>query len=133
LIDKEADEMQREDDFQARRAHLADLSDEALYERFWDLTEQVVDPLIDLAKWNTSPGVEQAVVLRMGFSSLESKEVVAKCVEHGLLKKGAGNCIYRLAQKRNMNTREAGLTLIGDENELAWKELKGILQSAARD
>ena len=40
--------MIREDDFQERRKHIANLTDEELYERFWQLTEQVVDPLLEL-------------------------------------------------------------------------------------
>ena len=36
--------MKRADDFAERRKHLASLSDQELYERFWSLTEQVVDP-----------------------------------------------------------------------------------------
>ena len=39
--------IKREDDFEERRSHLKDLSDEELKERFWELTEKLVDPLID--------------------------------------------------------------------------------------
>ena len=41
--------MKRADDFEERRKHIADLSDEELYNRFWELTAQVVDPLLELA------------------------------------------------------------------------------------
>ena len=37
------------------------------------LTGQLVDPLLELAKENTSPAIERSVLLRMGFSSLEAK------------------------------------------------------------
>ena len=40
--------MRREDDFAQRRAHIANLTDEELYDRFWELTAQVVDPLLEL-------------------------------------------------------------------------------------
>jgi hypothetical protein len=42
--------MKRADDFAERRKHLASLSDQELYERFWSLTEQVVDPLLELGR-----------------------------------------------------------------------------------
>jgi len=38
----------RADEYLAWRTHLADLSDAEIEERFWDLVEQIVDPLIDL-------------------------------------------------------------------------------------
>ncbi len=40
--------MKRADDYEQRRVHLANLSDEELYERFWNLAEQIVDPLLEL-------------------------------------------------------------------------------------
>ncbi|MGN0733687.1 MAG: D-ornithine 4,5-aminomutase subunit OraS, partial [Emergencia sp.] len=42
--------MRREDDFAQRRAHIANLTDEELYDRFWELTAQVVDPLLELGR-----------------------------------------------------------------------------------
>ena len=62
--------MERKDDFQARRQHLADLSDQELHQRFWDLLDQVVEPLAQLARTHTSPAIERSVLLRMGFSSI---------------------------------------------------------------
>ena len=72
--------MIREDDFQERRKHIANLTDEELYERFWQLTEQVVNPLLELGKKNTTPSVERAVLLRMGISSLETQKIVQGCM-----------------------------------------------------
>lgn len=103
--------IKREDDFQARRAHLANLSDEELKARFWQLTEQLVDPLLALAKENTSPAIERSVLLRMGFSSLEAKGIVDACAEKGLLCHGAGNVVYRYATHSKKSIREAGLDL----------------------
>ena len=37
--------MRREDDFAVRRQHIANLTDEELYAKFWELTDKVVDPL----------------------------------------------------------------------------------------
>ena len=103
--------MKREDDFATRRAHLADLSDAQLKERFWELTEQVVDPLLKLGYEYTSPAIERSVLLRMGFSSLEVKDIVQGALERGLLGHGAGNIVYKLAKAKDMPIREAGLSL----------------------
>ena len=42
--------MKREDDFEVRRAHLKGLTDQELYDRFWALCEQLVDPLLDMGR-----------------------------------------------------------------------------------
>ena len=68
--------MRREDDFAERRKHIADLTDEELYNRFWELVDQVVDPLLELGRKNTTPSVERAVVLRMGVSSLDTQPLL---------------------------------------------------------
>ena len=39
--------------FEKRRAELDKLSDAELKERFWKLCDQVVDPIVDLAKPST--------------------------------------------------------------------------------
>ena len=70
--------MKREDDFQLRRQHLKNLSDEELYEKFWSLTEEIVNPLVELAYNHTSPSIERSVLLRMGFSSIEASKIVKK-------------------------------------------------------
>ena len=73
--------MPREDDFPVRRQHLAGLSDQELQERFWQLAQELVAPLVELARTHTSPSIERSVLLRMGFSSLEASAIVARCVE----------------------------------------------------
>ena len=40
--------MKRQDDFEARRAHLKQMSDQELKDYFWKLAQQVVDPLLEL-------------------------------------------------------------------------------------
>ena len=103
--------MERKDDFQQRRKHLADLTDEQLNQRFWDLLNQVADPLVDLAKTHTSPAIERSVLLRMGFSSIEAKAIVENCQQYGLLGKGAGNVVLRAAKVSGTSYRDAGLQL----------------------
>lgn len=112
--------MQRKDDYAARRQHLANLTEEELEQRFWELAEKIVNPLIELAYKHTSPSIERAVVMQMGFSSLEAKSIVDKTIKHGLLGKGAGHVVYRLAQIKNCSVREAGLMLVDDKG---WDEV----------
>ncbi len=104
--------VKREDDYLQRNQHLAQLSDEALKERFWELVEQIVDPLLDLAKSHTSPANERSVLLRMGFSSLEAQPLVDGAIDRGLIGHGVGHVIYRIAKEKNLDVRTAGLELI---------------------
>lgn len=104
--------LRREDDFEQRRAHLKNLSDAELKDLFWKLTEQVVDPLLDLAKTHTSPSVERSVLLRMGFSSLEAKPLVDAAIDRGLIPHGVGHVVYRISKEKNIPLRQAGLELI---------------------
>ncbi|MFW5889254.1 MAG: ornithine aminomutase subunit alpha [Bacillota bacterium] len=108
----------RPDDFEKRRKHLKNLSDKQLKQKFWDLAEKTVDPLIDLAYKNTTPAIERSVLLRMGFSSLEAKSIVDKTIKHGLISKGAGHVVYKLSKIKNLKIRDAGLALINDKY---WK------------
>lgn len=91
--------------------HIANLSDEELYKRFWDLTEQVVDPLLDLGRKNTTPSVERAVLLRMGISSLETKPIVDGCMDRGLMGHGTGHVLYKLSKEKGISIKEAGTML----------------------
>ncbi len=120
--------MLREDDYLKRRRHLAALSDEELYQRFWDLAEKIVTPLVEMARVHTSPSIERSVLLRMGFSSLEAKEIVARCEEHGLLGKGAGHVIWKLAKHQGLGIRDAGLSLIEGRYEQSWEEVKHLFR-----
>ena len=124
--------MHREDDYLKRRRHLADLSDEELNHRFWDLTEKIVAPLVELAKTHTSHSIERSVILRMGFSSLEAKELVTRCEEYGLLGKGAGHIVWKLAKNQGVDIREAGLSLIGNKCEQTWNEAKHLFEGGAK-
>ena len=92
--------MKRTDDFQERRAHLANLTDDQLEARFWELANKLVDPLLKMGYEYTSPAVERSVLLRMGFSSIEAKAIVDGCIEHNLIAHGAG--------KRQRGTGKSG-------------------------
>ncbi|MDI6601062.1 MAG: ornithine aminomutase subunit alpha [Thermoanaerobacteraceae bacterium] len=112
--------MQRIDDFEIRRKHLASLTEEELEKRFWELTEKIVDPLIDLAYNHTSPSIERSVLLRMGFDSLACKAIVDKVSEKGLLGKGAGHVVLKYAIYRQISLKEAGEELARGEG---WDRL----------
>jgi len=118
--------MKREDDFSERRKAIASLSDEALYKRFWELTEQVVDPLLALGKKNTTPSIERSVLLRMGVSSLEAKPIVEGCIDRGLIGKGAGHVVYKLAKAKNISIREAG-TLLAEGK--SWDDAAALFKA----
>ena len=118
--------MTRADDYEIRRQHIKNLTDQELKERFWQLAEKTVEPLLDLAYKNTTPAIERSVVLRMGFSSLEAKQIVDLTIKHGLISKGAGHVIYRLSQLEKISLRDAGLKLINDEGFKAVKESFGV-------
>ena len=110
----------RTDDFASRRTHLANLSDQELKKRFWDLADKAVEPLIQLAYKNTTPAIERSILLRMGFSSIEASALVEKTIQHHLISKGAGHVVYRYSQLEKLSIREAGLKLIDD---LGWHEV----------
>lgn len=107
--------MMREDDFASRRGHLVDLSEEELEKRFWRLAEEIIDPLLDLASTHTSPSIERSVLLRMGFNSLEAKELVSHMEERDLLGHGAGHILYVLAKDEGIDVLEAGRALLHDQ------------------
>jgi D-ornithine 4,5-aminomutase subunit alpha len=113
--------LSREDDYAIRRQKFVELSDEQLKERFWELTGEVVKPLLELARTHTSPSIERSVLLRMGFSSIETQAIVQKCSEQNLLGKGAGHIVWRTAVLKNIPVREAGLALAEGKY---WEEIQ---------
>ncbi|MBQ4595855.1 MAG: ornithine aminomutase subunit alpha [Firmicutes bacterium] len=107
--------MRRDNDFEQRRQHIAHLTDQELYDRFWELTAQVVDPLLELGRKNTTPSVERAVLLRMGVSSLDTQKIVEGCMDRGLMGHGAGHVVYKVSQDKGISLREASITLAEGE------------------
>ena len=112
--------MERPDDYLKRREHLKHLTEEQLETRFWELTEKLMNPVIKLAETHTSPSIERSVLLRMGFSSIESTSIVKQVIDRNLMGKGAGHIIYKTAKTNSLDIREAGLQL-GEGN--FWDEL----------
>jgi len=103
---------QRNDDFKERREHLDYYSDAELKAYFFELTDQLVHPLLNLAFDYTSPAIERSVLMRMGFSSTEAKMITDKIIDHNLLSHGAGHVVFRYAKKNKLSIREAGLRLL---------------------
>ena len=113
--------LKREDDFQQRRKHLADLTDEELHSKFWGLLEKAVDPMLELAKTHTSPSVERSVLLRMGFSSIEAKPLVDMAIDRELIQKGVGHLVYKVSKENGISIRDAGLEMLEGKH---WDNLK---------
>jgi len=117
--------MKRQDDFAERRKHIAGLSDKELYDRFWELTNQVVAPMLELGRTNTTPSVERSVLLRMGISSLDTKPIVEGCMDRGLMGKGAGHVVYKLAQAKGLSVKDDGVMLAKGD---AWDEAVALFR-----
>ena len=107
--------MVRPDTFNEVRRHLADLSDEALEARFWELSERVVVPLVELARTHTSPSIERSVLMRMGIDSRTCNAVVAECEKRGLLGHGAGHVVLVCMQAWDCGALEAAERLAAGE------------------
>lgn len=104
--------------FEARRARLEQLSDAELKTRFWELCDQVVAPMVDLGRTHTSPSIERSVLLRMGVDSVSSQGVVRRVLEAGLLGKGAGHVVLKVAEKRGVDIPAAAALILEDKEIL---------------
>jgi len=104
--------------FEKRREELKNMSDEELKTLFWQLCDQAVAPIVDLAKTHTSPSIERSVLLRMGIDSISSHGVVDRIYEAGLLGKGAGHVVLKLAQKNGTDVRAAAAAILENKDVL---------------
>ena len=104
--------------FEKRQTELKQMSDAELKERFWELCGQIVEPIVDLSKTHTSPSIERSVLLRMGIDSISAHGVVDRIYEAGLLGKGAGHVVLKLAQKTGLNIREAAAAILENKDVL---------------
>ena len=120
--------MSRVDDFHERRKYLANLTEEELENKFWGLAEEIIEPIVELARKHTSPSIERSVLLRMGFSSIEAKAIVDGILDRGLIGKGAGHIVYKVAHEKEIEIRETGLKLINGE---LWDDVFSIFKGGA--
>ncbi|MDO5082741.1 ornithine aminomutase [Arachnia propionica] len=113
------DEHERLQRFETLRAELSTMDDEALKARFWELCHQVMEPVVELSRTHTSPSIERSVLLRMGINSVTTHAVVENVLNAGLLGKGAGHVVLRLAQRDGISIRDAGDAIAEDPAVLA--------------
>ena len=111
--------MAREDTFNHVRRHLEGLTDDQLHDRFWALTQQIVDPLVAMAATHTSPSVERSVLMRMGVDSRTCMAVVAECETRALLGHGAGHVVLVVMQALELDAPAAARKLAGGDAD-AW-------------
>jgi D-ornithine 4,5-aminomutase subunit alpha len=105
----------REDTYLQDRAHLAGLTDEQLEARFWALSEQIVEPLVELARTHTSPSIERSVLMRMGIDSRTCMAVASECEKRGLLGHGVGQVVAHCATTWRCPAPEAARRLAAGE------------------
>ncbi len=118
--------MAREDTYREVRGHLAGLTDEQLEARFWQLTRQIVEPLVELARTHTSPSIERSVLMRMGLDSPTCAAIVAECEKRGLLGHGAGHVVLHCSTTWRVPVPEAARRLAaGDGWETAEEKWGG--------
>ena len=104
--------------FEAKQKVLKKMSDEELKDRFWELCQQLVDPIVELSKTHTSPSIERSVLLRMGVDSISAHGVVDRIYEAGLLGKGAGHVLLKLSQKSGKSLRDCAQDILDDKDVL---------------
>lgn len=107
--------MAREDTYLTIRGHLAELSDEQLEARFWELAQRVVDPMVELARTHTSPSIERSVLMRMGVDSPTCMAVVGECEKRGLLGHGCGHVVWYYADREGLDAPDAARRLAAGE------------------
>ena len=112
-------DQERVERYEALRTELADLDDAALKERFWQLCEEVMTPVVDLARTHTTPSIERSVLLRMGIDSVTTHAVVENVLNAGLLGKGAGHVVLRLSRRDGIDIRAAAAAIADDPAVMA--------------
>lgn len=100
--------------FETLRAELATMDDDALKDRFWQLCQEVMTPVVELGKIHTTPSIERSVLLRMGIDSVTTHAVVENLNVAGILGKGAGHAVLRLSQRDGIDLRAAANRIATD-------------------
>ena len=111
--------MVREDTFDHAHQYLMGLTDEELKMRFWGLTQEIVDPLVELARTHTSPSIERSVLMRMGIDTPTCVAIVSECEARGLLGHGAGHVVLVVMQALEIDAPAAARKL-ADGDADAW-------------
>jgi len=108
----------RTQQFEERRVALDALSDQQLKARFWELSHQMMEPVVELARTHTSPSIERSILLRMGIDSVSSHGVVDRIHDRGLLGKGAGHVVLKVAHQLGVDVRAAAAAIAADDTVL---------------
>jgi len=119
MSEKEQADAARVDRFEKLHEELATLSDEELKQRFWALCEQVMQPVVELARTHTTPSIERSVLLRMGIDSVTTHAVVENVYQAGYLGKGAGHAVLRVSQKTGLDIPAAAAEIAHNPAVLA--------------
>jgi D-ornithine 4,5-aminomutase subunit alpha len=61
----------------------------------------------------------------MGISSMDTKAIVEGCMDKGLMGKGAGHVVYKLAKAKGIEIKEAAALLAAGE---AWDEAAALFK-----
>lgn len=109
---------ERQNNFEARQKELMKLTDQELKDKFWQLCNKAVEPMVESGKKYTSPSIERSILLRMGIDSVSSQAIVSRIKEAGLLKKGAGNVVLKVSKKLDTSILDAGQKIINDDTAL---------------
>jgi D-ornithine 4,5-aminomutase subunit alpha len=112
--------MVREDTFEHAHQYLSGLTDEELKMRFWHLTAEIVDPMVELARTHTSPSIERSVLMRMGIDSRTCMAVVNECEARRLLGHGAGHVVLVVMQALELDAPAAAEKL-AEGDAAAWE------------
>lgn len=102
--------------FEARQRELSKLNDNELKERFWQLCDELVEPIVNLSRTHTSPSIERSVLLRMGIDSITAHGVVDRVLEAGLLGKGAGHVVLKVAKKHGVGIPDAAVLILENKD-----------------
>ena len=94
------------------------MSDDELKARFWELCNQVVDPIVDLANTHTSPSIERSVLLRMGIDSISSHGVVDSFCRPVCWAKAPGHVVLKLSQKTGTDVPGAAAAILANKDVL---------------
>lgn len=108
----------RTQQFEERRVALDAFSDEQLKARFWELSHQMMEPVVELARTHTSPSIERSILLRMGIDSVSSHGVVDRIHDRGLLGKGAGHVVLKVAHQLGVDVRAAAAAIAAHDTVL---------------
>ncbi|AKT51335.1 D-ornithine 4,5-aminomutase subunit OraS [Arsenicicoccus sp. oral taxon 190] len=104
--------------FEQRRTQLDAMSDAQLKDRFWELSHEMMKPVVELARTHTSPSIERSILLRMGIDSVSSHGVVDRIHDKGLLGKGAGHVVLKVAHQLGVDVRAAAAAIAADDTVL---------------